>query len=259
MEEQVGGLGFELDVADFVDDDQRVAPESDEFLLEPAGVVGFGQSGDPFGRRWRTGRGARPDTPGWRCRWPDGSCRCPAGRGTPRCLWRRRSPRCPRWAMVSRLRPRAWSKSNSSKDFRDGNRAARMRPSPPWDSRAETSRCRHATRNSSWVQDSERARSASRATASRMVGVFRARVRKPISAVRSRWLEDAAAVLAVVLVVMTPTRLRRGRSRGRCRSRLSARCSTVICSSCSRTGRRAPILLRRSMFAAARCSGSVMV
>src|SRR4029077_16326815 len=44
----------------------------------------------------------------------------------------------PRWAMVSRLRPRAWSKSNSSNDFREGNRAARMRPSPPWDSRADT-------------------------------------------------------------------------------------------------------------------------
>ena len=65
--------------------------------------------------------------------------------------------------MRSRLSPRAWSKSNSSNDFRDGNRAARMRPSPPWDSRAETSRCRHAARNSSWLQDSARARSASRA------------------------------------------------------------------------------------------------
>ena len=55
---------------------------------------------------------------------------------------------------MSRLRPRAWSKSNSSRDLRAGNRAARMRPSPPWDSRAATSRCRQATRNSSWVQAS---------------------------------------------------------------------------------------------------------
>jgi hypothetical protein len=100
-----------------------------------------------------------------------------------------------------------------------GNRAARMRPSPPWDSRAETSRCRHATRNSSWVQDSARARSASRATASRIVGAFNARVRKLISAVRSRWLDAAAAVLAgVVLVVMTPTRCHRDQFREQCRS-----------------------------------------
>src|SRR6185312_12723086 len=92
-----------------------------------------------------------------------------------------------------------WSKSNSSNDFRDGNRAARIRPSPPWDSRAETSRCRQATRNSSWVHDSVRARSASRGTASRIVGAFRALVRKLISAVRSRLL-DVVGVL--VLVVM---------------------------------------------------------
>jgi len=54
------------------------------------------------------------------------------------------------------------------------HRAARMRPSPPWDSRAETSRCRPATRNSSWVHDSARARSASRETDSRRVGALRA-------------------------------------------------------------------------------------
>jgi hypothetical protein len=48
--------------------------------------------------------------------------------------------------------------------LRAGKRAARIRLSPPWDSRAETSRCRQATRNSSWVQDSARARSASRGT-----------------------------------------------------------------------------------------------
>ena len=58
--------------------------------------------------------------------------------------------RVPRWATCSRLRPRAWSKSNSSRLLRAGNRAARMRPSPPWASRAATSRCRQAARNSSW-------------------------------------------------------------------------------------------------------------
>jgi hypothetical protein len=35
--------------------------------------------------------------------------------------------------MTSRRSPRAWSKSNSSRDLRAGNRAARMRPSPPKD------------------------------------------------------------------------------------------------------------------------------
>ena len=44
-------------------------------------------------------------------------------------------------------------------------------------SRAATSRCRQATRYSSWVQDSARARSASRSTDSRRVGAFNARVR----------------------------------------------------------------------------------
>ena len=104
--------------------------------------------------------------------------------------------RVPRCAIRSRLRPRAWSKSNSSRLLRAGNRAARMRPSPPWDSRAATSRCRQATRNSSCDQDSARARSASRATDSRSVGAFSARVRNATSAVRSR-----AAVLVAARVV----------------------------------------------------------
>src|ERR1700730_16509025 len=101
--------------------------------------------------------------------------------------------RVPRWATRSRLSPRAWSKSNSSNDFRAGNRAARMRPSPPCDSRAETSRCRHATRTSSWLQDSARARSARRSTDSRSVGALSARVRKATSADRSRTALAAVA------------------------------------------------------------------
>ena len=38
--------------------------------------------------------------------------------------------RVPRWAIRSRFRPRAWSKSNSSNVLRPGKRAARIRPSP---------------------------------------------------------------------------------------------------------------------------------
>lgn len=58
------------------------------------------------------------------------------------------------------------------------------RPSPPCDSRAETSRCK-ATKYSSCVQDSARARAASLRTDSREVGAFNALVRNMISLVRS--------------------------------------------------------------------------
>jgi hypothetical protein len=37
----------------------------------------------------------------------------------------------PRWLMVSRFSERWWSKSKSSNALRAGNRAVRMRPSPP--------------------------------------------------------------------------------------------------------------------------------
>src|SRR6185503_11760773 len=194
------------------------AAQPDQFLLEAPGVMSFGQTGDPLGggREQDTMAGlAGPDRDAYG-QMSLASARRP--RKTTLSLAATKSS-VPRWAMVSRLRPRAWSKSNSSNDFREGNRAARMRPSPPWDSRAETSRCKQATRNSSCVHDSARARSARRATASRIVGAFRARVKKVISAVRSRLVDEAAAVLAgVVLVVMTPTRLRRDRCPTRRRS-----------------------------------------
>jgi N-methylhydantoinase A/oxoprolinase/acetone carboxylase beta subunit len=83
----------------------------------------------------------------------------------------------PRCEIASRFRDRWWSKSKSSNDLRAGNRAARMRPSPPWASRAATSRCRQAARNSSCVQPSDRARSARRSTAPASEGAFSARVR----------------------------------------------------------------------------------
>jgi hypothetical protein len=49
LEEQVRGLGFERDVADLVDHEQRVAAQTNEFWLQPAGVVGLGQASDPLG------------------------------------------------------------------------------------------------------------------------------------------------------------------------------------------------------------------
>jgi hypothetical protein len=50
LEEEVGGLGLERDVADLVDDQQRIAAEPDEFGLEPARGMGLGQASDPLGR-----------------------------------------------------------------------------------------------------------------------------------------------------------------------------------------------------------------
>ena len=143
LEEQVGGFGFEGDVADLVDDEQRVAAQPDQFVLEPAGVVGLGEPGDPL-----EAVANRTRCPAWQARIAIPMARwvlpVPGGpRKTTLSLAATKS-RVPRWAMRSRLSPRAWSKSNSSSDFRAGNRAARIRPSPPWDSRAETSRCRQA-------------------------------------------------------------------------------------------------------------------
>jgi len=49
LEEQVGRLGFERDIADFVDDQQRVAAQADQLGLQPPGVVGLGEAGHPLG------------------------------------------------------------------------------------------------------------------------------------------------------------------------------------------------------------------
>src|SRR6185312_897199 len=181
LEEQVGGFGLERDVADLVDDQQRVAAQPDELGLQPTGVVGLGEAGDPF----RSG-GEQDPVPGlagpdrqWVLPVPGGPRNTTLSRG----VTKSSVPRC---AMVSRFRARAWSKSNSSNDLRAGNRAARMRPSPPWDSHAATSRCRQAVRNSSCDQFSLRARSASRGTDSRSAGALSARVRNAISLLRSR-------------------------------------------------------------------------
>ncbi len=94
-----------------------------------------------------------------------------------------------------------------------------MRPSPPCDSRAATSRCRQATRNSSCVQDSARARSASRSIDSRRVGAFNARVRNATSADTSRgvalvvvralneaWKDSAWGALVWLAMILGPRR-----------------------------------------------------
>ena len=48
MEEQVGRFGFEGDVADLVDDQDGVADQAAQLILEPAGVVAFGEPVDPL-------------------------------------------------------------------------------------------------------------------------------------------------------------------------------------------------------------------
>ena len=49
LEEQVGGFGFEGQVADFVDDQHGIARQFRELLGEPACVVRVGEAGDPVG------------------------------------------------------------------------------------------------------------------------------------------------------------------------------------------------------------------
>ena len=49
LEEQVGGLGFEGDVADFVDDQERVSAQAGDLGLQAPGAVGGGEPVGPGG------------------------------------------------------------------------------------------------------------------------------------------------------------------------------------------------------------------
>lgn len=153
--------------------------------------------------------------------WIDGRSLVVQVRYQPRCVRHHAFLRPPSPSARSRLRrplptapgSPALPKSNSASALRAGNRAARIRPSPPWDSRAATSRCRQAIRNSSWVQVSDRARSASRVAESRSAGAFSARVRK----CQFRGHIRAAAVAAPLAVAAIVPPLHR--CRGRCHNR----------------------------------------
>jgi len=109
LEEQVGGLGLERDVADFIDDQDGIAAQAGELGLQPSGVVGLGEPGYPLG-----GGGERDPVPG--LAGPDRqaggqvrlACPRPGPRNTALSLAVTKS-RVPRWAMTSRFRPRAWS------------------------------------------------------------------------------------------------------------------------------------------------------
>ena len=163
LEEQVRGFGFERDVADLVDDQQRVAAEPDAARPAAGRRGGRRRAGRPTRRRWRTATRC----PAWQARIaePDGQVGLAgAGRAEEDHVLLggdevQGAQVGDQVAFAGRGRGRSRTPPGV---LRAGNRAARIRPSPPWDSRAETSRCRQAARNSSWVQDSARARSASR-------------------------------------------------------------------------------------------------
>jgi hypothetical protein len=48
LEEQVGGFGFEWDVADLVNNEQGVAAQPDQFLLKTPAMVGLSQPCHPL-------------------------------------------------------------------------------------------------------------------------------------------------------------------------------------------------------------------
>ena len=146
LEEQVRRFGFEWDVADLVDHEQRVAAQPHEFGLQPSAVCGRRRACRPIGWRWRTAPGARLGSRGSPARSPGGFSRCRVGRGRSRSPCRRRSPRW-RGGRSGRVSVRGRGRSRTPPMLlRAGNRAARIRPSPPWASRAATSRCRQAAR-----------------------------------------------------------------------------------------------------------------
>jgi hypothetical protein len=51
LEEQVGGLCLEWDVADLVDDDERIAAQAQELGVEMSAGMSIGQATDPLGGR----------------------------------------------------------------------------------------------------------------------------------------------------------------------------------------------------------------
>jgi hypothetical protein len=139
LEEKLRGFGFERDVADFVDDEQRVAAEPDELALQFAGVVGVGEPGDPFG----CGREQHP-VPGLAGadRQPDRQVRlagCRAGRGSLEEFDYDRARGLKR-EFVAHVGTLDFVTARDNV-VRAGKRAARIRPSPPWPPSPPRLRC----------------------------------------------------------------------------------------------------------------------
>ena len=137
-EHQVRGFGVKRDVADLVDHDQRDERQPLELGLERALALGFRESGDPLGRGREldalTGE-ARAD----RERDREMGLAGPGGSEQDHVLSGVQEVELPEM-LDHRLLDVRWKvKSNSSRVLRAGNRAVLIRPSPPWESRAETS------------------------------------------------------------------------------------------------------------------------
>ena len=175
-EHQVGGLGVERDVADFVDDQQRDPLQPGELVVEAALALGVGEQRDPFGG------GAERDAVA-------GQAGADADRDREMALaGAGRAEQDDVLAAgeeveLAEVQDRVAAdrglkaKSNSSSVLRAGKRAALMRPWPPWLSRLSTSVFSSAAANCSKLHSSARARSASLGSALAAAGAFSARNR----------------------------------------------------------------------------------
>ena len=138
-EEQVGGLAFERQVADLVDDDQRVALEAAQLVVERVAVLGGFEAVDPLlGGRERDAVAGLAGLDRQRDR-RGAFCRCRAGRRSRRWLCSSIQASCAR-CRISGLSAPGWAvKSKSSSVLWAGNAAWRMRWRAPEASRAKTS------------------------------------------------------------------------------------------------------------------------
>jgi hypothetical protein len=176
LEEEVRGFGFEGDVADFVDDEQRCSPEPAELVVEAALGVGVAEACDPFG-----GGRERDGVTGLACsdRDADGEVGFP-GAGRPE---EDDVVACVDEVECAEVRDDVALEGALVVEVEVFEGLAGREPcgadaaSPPWSWRAATSRSRQAARNSSCVQLSVRARSASRSNAAASDGAFSARHR----------------------------------------------------------------------------------
>ena len=137
-EHQVGGFGVERDVADLVDDEQR----DERQARSSASRLPWRLASERRATHWVAVANCT--------RWPARHARIesaiarwvlPVPGGPSRITFSRacRKSSCPRCSITVFLTERWKVKSNSSSVLRAGKRAALIRPSPPWLSRAETS------------------------------------------------------------------------------------------------------------------------
>jgi hypothetical protein len=147
-EYQVRGLRVEWDVADLVADQQRVALQAPELVLEAASAPGVGEESDSFGRS------AEKDALAGQARANRRGDRevglASAGRAEEDHVFAGvQEVELPEMLDNLLLDRSLEGESNSSEVFLAGNRAERMRASPPCASRAEVS-----VESSAWAKRS---------------------------------------------------------------------------------------------------------